>query len=221
MCKNDYLLNLILVEVIRILNTDLYGITAEKYSKGRNNIEVVKEMIAAGIRIIQYREKNKSMSGKFEECKQIRKMTAAAGVNFIVNDHVDLAMMVEADGVHLGQKDLPVAEVRKILGQDYIIGLSTHSPGQALEAVEKDIDYIGVGPIFKTDTKDDVCDPVGFKYLDYVVNNIELPFVAIGGIKEHNIDIISKRGAECICLVTEIVGADDIQKKIRNLRRKI
>ena len=121
-------------------------------------------MIAGGIGIIQYREKKaaKSSSEIFAECLKIREMTRAAGVTFIVNDHVDVAMLVGADGVHVGQDDLPVADVRRLLGPGKIIGLSTHSPEQATEAVKCGADYIGVGPIFATKTKDDVCDAVGF-----------------------------------------------------------
>ena len=207
-------------EKMSVLPAGLYGITAEKFSAGRDNIEVVRQMIAGGIGIIQYREKKaaKSSSEIFAECLKIREMTRAAGVTFIVNDHVDVAMLVGADGVHVGQDDLPVADVRKLLGPGKIIGLSTHSPEQATEAVKCGADYIGVGPIFATKTKDDVCDAVGFSYLEWVRDNISLPWVAIGGIKLHNIDEIVRRGAKTICLVTEIVGAPDIPKRIRELQ---
>ncbi len=203
-----------------VLPAGLYGITAEKFSAGRDNFEVVRQMIAGGIKIIQYREKKKDKSSAeiFAECLKIREMTRAAGVTFIVNDHVDVAMMVGADGVHVGQDDLPVAEVRKLVGPDKIIGLSTHSPEQAKEAVNCGADYIGVGPIFVTKTKDDVCDPVGFSYLEWVRDNISLPWVAIGGIKLHNIHEVVRRGARTICLVTEIVGAPDIPGRIRKLQ---
>ena len=201
--------------------TDLYCLTAETYSLGRTNIEVVGEMIAAGIRVIQYREKDKSMREKFRECQRIRQMTAAAGVTFIVNDDVDLAMMTGADGIHVGQDDLPVPEIRRLVGEKMIIGLSTHSPEQAREAERIGADYIGVGPIFKTATKKDVCDPVGFQYLEYVVENIKMPFVAIGGIKESNVEEISGRGAQCIAMVTEIVGAGNIRQKIADIRSRI
>ena len=202
----------------RLLKADLYGITAEEYSMGRNNIEVVSQMIKAGIKVIQYREKDKKMQEKYQECLALRKMTKEAGVTFIVNDHVDMALLVEADGVHLGQDDLPVNRVRELVGKDLIIGLSTHSPEQAQSAMKMGVDYIGVGPIFTTQTKKDVCAPVGLEYLDYVVKHIPLPFVAIGGIKEHNITEVTQRGAKCIALVTEIVGANDIGAKIRSLR---
>lgn len=113
-----------------------------------------------------------------------------------------------------GQDDLPVGEVRKLLGRDKIVGLSTHIPKQAEDAVRAGVDYIGVGPIFATRTKEDVCEPVGFSYLDWVVKNIS---VAIGGIKLHNIDQIIARGTKTICLVTEIVGAEDIIARINEL----
>jgi len=204
-----------------LLNTDLYCITAEEYSRGRNNIEVVQAMIDAGIKIIQYREKDKKKLYKYEECQKIRMLTRQAGVTFIVNDDVDLALLVGADGVHIGQEDLPIEKVRELVGEEMIIGLSTHSPSQAQDAVAKGADYIGVGPIFKTYTKKDVCDPVGFEYLEYVVQNIDIPFVAIGGIKQHNVAEVVKRGAKCVAMVTEIVGADDIGQKIKEVRRVI
>ncbi|WP_018248045.1 thiamine phosphate synthase [Orenia marismortui] len=203
------------------LSTDLYCITAEKFSLGRSNIEVVKEMIDAGIKIIQYREKKKKMLYKYQECKRLREMTKEAGVSFIINDDIHLAMAIGADGVHIGQEDLPLEEVRRLLGKDKIIGLSTHSPQEAEDAVKRGADYIGVGPIFKTNTKDDVCDPVGLEYLEYVVENLDIPFVAIGGIKEHNVDQVWKLGGRCICMVTEIVGAEDIKAKIRSIRQKL
>lgn len=201
-----------------LLPEDLYGITAAEYSRGRSNIQVVEQMIAAGLKIIQYREKEKSMRQKYEECLIIRKMTAEAGVTFIINDHVDLALLVAADGVHLGQDDLPPEQVRALTDGKMLIGLSTHSPAQAMAAVKSQVDYIGVGPIYPTKTKKDVCEPVGLEYLEYVVKNIKLPFVAIGGIKEHNAAAVSSRGAKCLALVTEIVGAENITQKIHALR---
>lgn len=204
-----------------VLATDLYGITAEKYSLGRSNIEVVEEMIAAGIEIIQYREKTKEMLDKYRECKKIRKLTAEAGVKLIVNDDVDLALSVNADGVHIGQEDLPPSVVRDLIGPEKIIGLSTHSPEQAQTALKQAVDYIGVGPIFPTNTKENVCRAVGLDYLDYVVENIDLPFVAIGGIKEHNSGQVKDRGADCIAMVTEIVGAEDIPNKVQSLRARL
>ncbi len=200
-----------------ILPQGIYGITAEEYSKGRKNIEVVREMARGGIKIIQYREKGgKSLRQKYDECREIRKITADEGILFIVNDFIDIALAVGADGVHIGQDDLPVKEVRALIGNK-IIGLSTHSPEQAQKALLEGADYIGVGPIFKTYTKKHGSKPVGLSYLDFVVENIPLPFVAIGGIKERNILEVVKRGAKTIALVTEITGSADIPGKLKKL----
>jgi thiamine-phosphate pyrophosphorylase len=201
------------------LPADLYCITAEEHSLGRGNIAVVKQWIAAGVKIIQYREKDKSMKIKYQECQIIREMTKQAGVTFIVNDDIDLAMMVEADGVHIGQDDFPIEKVRELIGNQMIIGISTHSPQQAQHAVKAGADYIGVGPIFATATKKDVCQPVGLEYLEYVVKNITIPFVAIGGIKESNVADVVRKGAQCIAMVTDITKAQDMIRKIDEVRK--
>lgn len=202
-----------------ILDTDIYCLTAEKFSLGRSNLDVVREMLENGIKLVQYREKEKKTGLKYEECRAIRRMTREYGAAFIINDDIDLAMMVGADGVHIGQEDFPVGAVRALVGEEMAIGLSTHAPAEARKAVEDGADYIGVGPVFKTFTKEDVVDPVGFEYLDYVVKNIDIPFVAIGGIKEHNVGEVVRRGAGCVAMVTEIVGAEDIGGTIRSLRQ--
>ena len=198
----------------------VYGITAEKFSLGRSNIEVVRQMIEGGISIIQYREKrpHKSFAEMLAECKTIRALTREAGVLFIINDYADIAQLVDADGVHVGQDDFPVPEVRKLLGPNKLIGLSTHEPEQAEAAIATGADYIGVGPIYATQTKDDVCAPVGLGYLDYVVKHSPLPFVAIGGIKEHNLAEVLAHGAQTVCMVTEIVGSDNIAATARRLQ---
>jgi len=193
----------------------LYGITAENFANGRSNIECVKEMIKGGIKIIQYREKYKTIKDKTKEAKEIAKICKDNGVVFIVNDHVDIALLVEADGVHVGQDDMDIKDIRKIVGNDMIVGISTHCEEDAKRAMREGADYVGVGPIFKTTTKD--TKPVGLEYLEFAVKNIDIPFVAIGGIKEHNLDQIVKRGAKRVALVSEIVGAKDIKEKIERL----
>jgi len=204
-------------EKIRILSSGLYCITAEEYSRGRSNADVAGQMLDAGVKIIQYREKEKSGREMFIECSTLREMTAERNALLIVNDHADLALSVEADGVHVGQDDMPIEAVRKLAG-DMIIGLSTHSPLQAMDAVRRGADYIGVGPIYRTFTKKNVCDPVGLEYLDYAVQNISIPFVAIGGIKEHNLPDVCSHGAKTVCLVTEITGAEDIRSTIERVQ---
>lgn len=140
-------------------------------------------------------------------------------VLFIVNDHIDIALMVDADGVHVGQEDMPVSEIRKILGSNKIIGLSTHSVEDADRALFQNVDYIGVGPIFPTTTKDRAA--VGIEYMEYVEKNINLPYIAIGGIKESNLSQVVEKGARRVALVSEIVGADNIIEKVANLNKII
>lgn len=197
----------------------IYGITGDNFSHGKSNLDCVKEMIAGGIRIIQYRDKTKSMGEKYQEAKEIAKLCKENKVFFIINDHVDLALLVNADGVHIGQDDYPVEEVRTLLGNDKIIGLSTHSPKQGLEALQNEnVDYIGVGPIFPTTTKD--TKPVGLEYLDFAIKNLSLPFVAIGGIHEHNLQEILTRDVSRFCMVSGIVGAENITEKVKTLSQQ-
>ena len=198
--------------------TDIYALTDSRLSLGRPLAVVAGALLDAGVRILQYREKKFKAGKMLEECRLLRRLTEKAGACFIVNDHIDIAMLVGADGVHIGQEDLPVPEVRRLVGPDMLIGLSTHSPEQAGAAVNAGADYIGVGPIFATQTKEDVVDPVGFDYLDWVARNIELPFVAIGGIKAHNIAEVARHGARCCALVSELVGARDIPAQVEAVR---
>ena len=202
-------------------NTDLYCLTASKYSLNRSNQDVVKQILDAGVKIIQYREKDFKMLQKYRECIALRELTAQYDAFFIINDDLHLAQAVEADGIHLGQDDLPVEKAWEIVGDKMIIGLSTHSPAQADQAVLSGVDYIGVGPIFQTATKKDVCAPVGLEYLDYIVKTHQIPLVAIGGIKLHNVAEVVRHGAGCIAMVTDIVGAKDIDAQINAVRAKI
>lgn len=198
-------------------NCPLYGMTAEDLSFSHDNIKDVEAMLKAGIKVIQYREKDKSLLYMYNQCLKIREMTKAYGATFIIDDHADLCLSVKADGVHIGQEDIPIEAVRSLLGDSYIIGLSTHSPEQARDALKRGADYIGVGPIYATKTKKNVCDPVGLNYLEYVASNIDLPFVAIGGIKSHNLKDVYNHGAKTACLVTDIVGQENVEKHIKEL----
>ena len=201
--------------------TDLYALTDARLSLGRPLEEVARALLGAGVKILQYREKKAKAGQMLEECRLLRRLTAEAGACFIVNDHIDIALLVKADGVHVGQEDVPLACVRELVGPEMLIGLSTHSPEQARAAVVAGADYIGVGPIFATQTKEDVCAPVGFAYLDWVAANITLPFVAIGGIKAHNIGEVARHGARCCALVSELVGAPDIAAQVALVRRNM
>ena len=130
--------------------TDIYAITDSRLSLGRSLEEVASALLGAGVRLLQYREKNFKGGEMLEECRLLRRLTREAGACFIVNDHVDIAMLVDADGVHVGQEDLPVPEVRRLVGPDMIIALSTHEPDQALAARALGARYLGVWPHCRT-----------------------------------------------------------------------
>lgn len=198
--------------------TPLYALTDSRLSLGRPLRDVATGLLEAGVKILQYREKKASMAQKYHDCQMLRKLTRAYDACFIVNDHIELALACESDGLHVGQDDLPLPELRK-LAPSLMIGLSTHSPEQARKAQADGADYIGVGPIFATQTKEDVVAPVGFKYLDWVVRNMDIPFVAIGGIKLHNVFEVARHGANCCALVSEFVGAPDIGARVGEVRK--
>lgn len=203
----------------KILPHGVYAITAEQFSGGRKNTDAARDMAGGGAKVIQYRQKHgKSPREMLDECREIRKITRDYGVIFIVNDYIDIAILSGADGIHVGQDDLPLNEVRR-LAPEMIIGVSTHSPEQAQTAMRDGADYIGVGPLYETHTKTDVIAPVGLGYLEYVAANIKMPYVAIGGIKMHNLRDVLERGAKTVAMVTEIVEAEDIAQRVREIRR--
>jgi thiamine-phosphate pyrophosphorylase len=198
----------------------LYAITGEQFHPGRDLIEVMEQAILGGADIIQLRDKTGGKAEVLEKAKALRELTRRYGVTFIVNDYIDIALESDADGVHLGQGDVPLPEARKRVGNK-IIGISTHALEEALEAERQGADYIGVGPVFPTRTKADVVDPVTVEYVRQVSRHIKIPFVAIGGIKLHNVDEVIAAGATRICAVSEIVGSADVKATCEAFIRKL
>ena len=196
----------------------VYGILGEAFSLGRTNVETAEMMIEAGIDILQYREKahEKDRGVMLDECSRIAQMAKKANVPFIVNDFLDIAILSGADGVHLGQQDLPAGVVKKKY-PDLIVGCSTHDPGQVDQAIRDGVDYIGVGPVYATRTKKDACDPVGFPLVEYAASLKKMPFTVIGGIKRGNINTVAAHGASTFCLLTDITGARDIGSRIQEI----
>ena len=195
----------------------LYGFTGEPFARGRTAVEIVEALLAGGARVIQYREKQKIPRQCLADCLRIRERTRAKGATFIVNDRPDIALLCDADGVHLGQDDLPVRDVRRLVGPRMLIGASTHHPEQLARAAAEGADYVGVGPLFATQTKAGVGPPVGLAYLDDAVKNSPLPFVAIGGIKRSHIPELLHHGARAIAMVTEILDVEDIAGRVREI----
>jgi len=174
-------------------------------------------IIDGGAKILQLRAKSLSSKEFLETARIIRKITKDKGTVFIVNDRVDIALLADADGVHLGQGDLPVKEARRLLGNNKIIGYSTHNLREALEAVRLPVDYISFGPIFPTKTKEDAQTPKGLRWLSEVRKAVEIPIVAIGGITETNMAHVLKEGVEGVAMISEILTVKDISQKINRV----
>ena len=204
----------------RIHEWKLYVVTDRGLSKGRSNEVVIRQAVLGGADVIQLRDKETSTAKLYREAVLLRNLTKAMDTPFIINDRVDIASAVDADGVHLGQDDLPVSIARRILGPDRIIGVSTHLFQQALDACKEEVDYISVGPIYSTTTKN-AGPPVGLNLLRQVKENVSLPVVAIGGIGVDNVLEVLRAGADMVAVVSAAVNADNIEASVRTLKTKI
>jgi len=198
----------------------LYVITDEELSPGRTHAQIAAAAIDGGARIIQIRDKNASDRKFHDDALDLRRITRQAGALFIVNDRVDIAAAVEANGVNLGQTDLPVAVARGILGMGVLIGTSADTPEQAAQAVEDGADYIGFGPVFPTTTKLDAGPVSGLDTLKRVCEAARVPVVAIGGISLANIASVAAAGAACAAVISAVVCADDMTLATRELVRE-
>ena len=204
----------------RFKEIDVYPVTCERLSGGRSNLEVLEAVIRGGARIIQLREKEYSKKDLYRLALTFREISAAAGMLLMVNDHLDLALAVGADGVHLGQDDLPLTAARR-LAPALLIGVSTHSLEQALEAEREGADYVNIGPIFATATKVGVGHPLGPEAVATIGPRLSIPFTVMGGIGSGNLDQVLARGAHRIAMVTAITQAPDIAEEVRLFRERI
>jgi thiamine-phosphate pyrophosphorylase len=206
-----------------MLNWDLYLITEERLSAGRKSIEVVKKAAAVGVDVIQLREKNLSLREKFQLGERIKQICVRHGITFIVNDRLDLALALDADGVHLGQSDLPLRAARRILGPDKIIGLSAWQNREITAAEAEGADYLGVGAIFKTKSKQLNPDKngIGLQRLAEIRQRTDLPLIAIGGLTKNNAAQVIKSGADCISVITALTRAERIKNETRDFKQII
>jgi thiamine-phosphate pyrophosphorylase len=205
----------------KIDNYSLYLVLNEKYGKGRSALEVAKLAIKGGVDIIQMREKEKSETELEKLGSELLVLCKKHNVVFIVNDDPHLAHRVGADGVHLGQDDMerfPINAVRQIIGNDEIVGVSTHSIEQFEKANESDVDYIAYGPIFHTKTKDYF---LGTKDIKEIMAIARKPVVLIGGITLENVDEVTRDGARNIAVIRDIMEADDIVARTKSLKEKL
>lgn len=202
-------------------NWDLYVITGEALSKGRSAAEVAEQAVAGGAGVIQLREKKHSARELVVMGREIQQITRRAGVLFIVNDRVDVALTLDADGVHVGQDDMQLADVRKLLGPQKIIGVSVHSVAEARLAEQGGADYLGIGPIYYTGTKEDARTPAGTQLIRDIKQAVSLPCVAIGGINHSNAAEVARAGADGAAVISAVVGADDIRAAASSLKQII
>lgn len=202
--------------------TDDYGVylvTDESLSTGRSTIETVEGAIRGGIDIVQLREKGTKARERYELGLELRDVTAAADVPLLVNDRVDLAASIDADGVHLGDDDLPIPAAREQLGEGAIIGRSVSTPEAARRAERTGADYLGVGAVFETNSKE--TDPeqsnIGLERVREIRETTELPLVGIGGITPENAGRVVEAGADGVAVISAITAADDPERATRRL----
>ena len=195
----------------------LYAVTDRHWLNGRTLVDVVKESLDGGVTMIQLREKSLD-EGKFlEEAKELQALCRERHVPFIVNDNVDIAKAMDADGVHVGQDDMAALDARAKLGPDRIVGVSAHSVEEALEAVRHGADCLGVGAAFSTHTKADV-DVLPEGMMKAICDAVDIPVVAIGGIHKENLLRLKGTGVNGVALVSAIFGAEDIEAECRELK---
>lgn len=192
---------------------DFYLVTDSGLSM-KGTLSDVRDAVESGCRIVQYREKDKSTKEMVEEASEIKRICSGRAI-FLVNDRIDVALAVDADGVHIGQDDMPVETARKLLGEDKIIGLSVNDREEAVLAEKLGADYVGLGPIFDTATKKDAGEGIGPLKIRKVKDAIKLPVVAIGGINKENCESVIQNGADSLVAISAVVCSDDVKRETK------
>ena len=192
-----------------------YFITDSGLSRA-GNISDIEQALKAKTGVVQYRNKTSNTREFYEEAIALRQICKNA--TFLINDRLDIALACNADGVHLGQSDMPYQTARELLGPDKIIGLTVHSLEDALEAQEMGADYIGVAPIFATSTKSDAGTPVGIEGLKEICQKVKLPVVAIGGIDLSNAKSVINAGADSICAISAVITKENVCAEVNKFQ---
>jgi len=190
-----------------------YFITDRKLST-KNDLDAVSEAISGGAALVQYREKDLTTKEMMEKAKEIRVITGGRAL-LIINDRVDIALAVGADGVHLGIDDMFIEDARALLGRKKIIGATVHDVEEAVDAEAQGADYVGVSPIFATTTKKDAGVPSGPELIKEIKESVDIPVAAIGGISEKNVDSVIEAGADMVCAISATVTKKDIKSAVK------
>lgn len=192
---------------------DFYFITDSVLTK-KSVMEDVESALSAGVKIIQYREKNKSTREMAEEAALIKKMCGGKAI-FLVNDRIDIALAAKADGVHIGQDDMPYHTARLLLGKKRIIGITAHNAEEAVLAEKDGADYIGASPVFHTKTKPDAGKHGGLELIEEISKKVRIPVVAIGGINLNNVASVIEAGADSAVAISAVVASNNVEKECR------
>ena len=203
----------------KLSEIDFYFVSDSILSK-KGIISDISNSLRAGCRIIQYREKDRSANEMLKEALEIKKLCKGNAI-LLVNDRIDVALAVDADGVHLGQNDMPIQIARRLLGKGKIIGLTAHNAKEAIEAEKQGADYIALSPIFATSTKKDAGKACGIEMIKKVRKATNIPLVAIGGINKQNVSRVVKAGADAVVAISAVVGSKDAYKEVCEFRKII
>ena len=203
----------------KLNDIDFYLVTDSNLS--RNGIfSDVENALKAGCRIVQYREKKKDTKTMINEARQIKKICNNKAL-FLVNDRADVAFAANANGIHIGQDDIPYDSARKLLGKNKIIGITVHTVDEAIKAEKLGVDYIGVAPIFETDTKEDIQTPCGVEMIKKIRKEVNIPIVAVGGIKKNNLKEVINAGANSIVSINPVISSDNVYSEVIDFIRII
>lgn len=197
----------------------LYAVTDRSWLNGRALKEVVKESLDGGVTFVQIREKHLDQEHFLEEARELKELCKEYHVPFVINDNVDIAIMMDADGVHVGQSDMEAGDVRAKLGPDKIVGVSAQTVEQAVLAEKRGADYLGVGAVFSTGTKLDA-DDVSYETLKAICETVSIPVVAIGGITKDNLMELKGSGIDGIAVVSAIFAQENIEEATKELRSR-
>ncbi len=203
------------------VDLSVYVITDRKLAAPRSVVEVVQAALRGGATVIQLREKEAPTREMVELGMALLRVTRPAGVPLIVNDRVDVALAIDADGVHVGQDDMPAALARKLIGPDKILGVSAETVEQALLAQRDGADYLGVGDVYGTPTKPDAGPPIGLEGLRRIVEAVDIPVVGIGGITPDNAAAVIEQGAVGVAVISAVFAAPDPEEATRRLRAAV
>ena len=204
----------------RFGEADLYAVITESFCGGRPALEVLDACLEAGVGLVQYREKGLDGRALYEGALAFRQRTRESGALLIVNDRIDVALAIEADGVHLGQSDLPIASARRI-APELILGASSHNLDEALAVQAAGASYVNIGPIFETRTKAVASGAIGPGAIAAIAPHLQVPFTCMGGIKAHNMGEVLSRGARHVAVVTAVTAAEDVRAAAAELRALI